>query len=161
VEQHTSVDVDAPAAQVWAVLRDVERWPQWTSSFRSVTLLDPALDVGARVRADQPRIPTAVWTVTHLSEGREFSWEASGPGMRTTGRHVVEVTGDARCRVTLSITQSGWAGALVGRAYRSLTDRYLATEAAGLKARAEAVAQTGEERGEETGDETSEGTGRP
>ena len=151
MEQHTSVDVDAPAARVWAVLCDVERWPEWTASFRSVTLLDPALGVGARVRADQPRIPATVWTVTHLSEGREFSWETRGPGLRTTGRHVVEGTGDARCRVTLSITQSGWVGALVGRAYRSLTDRYLATEAAGLKARAEAAVQTGEEPGEETG----------
>ncbi|WP_374970005.1 SRPBCC family protein [Terrabacter sp. BE26] len=150
MEQQTSVDVDAPAARVWAVLRDVERWPEWTSSFRSVTLLDPALGEGARVRADQPRIPTTVWTVTHLAEGREFTWEASGPGLRTVGRHVVESTGDGRCRVTLSITQSGWAGALVGRAYRSLTDRYLATEAAGLKAQAEAVAQTGEETGDET-----------
>jgi len=44
--------------------------------------------------------------------------------------------------VRLSITQSGWLGAVVGRGYRSLTDRYLALEAAGLKARAESAPPT-------------------
>lgn len=137
MEQHTSVEIEAPASRVWAVLRDVERWAEWTASFRSVTLLDPELRVGARARVDQPRIPTTVWTVTSLSEGREFVWEAGGSGMRTTGRHLVDPVGDGRSRVTLSIAQSGWLGTLVGRAYRSLTDRYLAMEAAGLRARSE------------------------
>ena len=95
--------------------------------------------MGARARIDQPRIPTTVWTVTGLTEGRDFTWEASSPGTRTTGRHAVEATGPGTCRATLSITQSGWVGSLVGRGYRSLTDRYLALEAAGLKARAESA----------------------
>ena len=137
MEQHTSIDIDAPVARVWAVMRDVERWPEWTASVRSVTLLDDGLRVGARARIDQPRIPTTVWTVTGLTEGHDFTWEASGPGTLTTGRHGVEGTGPGTCRATLSITQSGWLGSLVGRWYRSLTDRYLAMEAAGLKARAE------------------------
>jgi uncharacterized membrane protein len=140
VEQHTSIDVDAPAERVWAVLRDVERWPEWTASVRSVRLLDGGLRVGARARIDQPRIPTTIWTVTALTEGREFTWEASGPGTRTTGRHGLEPVGPGSCRVTLSITQSGWLGAVVGRGYRSLTDRYLAMEAAGLKALVESGA---------------------
>jgi hypothetical protein len=137
VEQHTSIDIDAPVARVWAVVRDVERWPEWTASVRSLTLLDDGLRVGARARIDQPRIPTTVWTVTGLTEGHDFTWEASGPGTLTTGRHGVESTGPGTCRATLSITQSGWLGSLVGRGYRSLTERYLAMEAAGLKARAE------------------------
>ena len=134
MEQHTRIDIDAPAERVWAVLRDVERWPEWTASVRSVRLLDGGLRVGASARIDQPRIPTTVWTVTALTEGREFTWEASGPGTRTMGRHGLEPVGPGSCRVTLSITQSGWLGAVVGRGYRSLTDRYLAMEAAGLKA---------------------------
>jgi len=137
VEQSTSTEIEAPAARVWAIMRDVERWPEWTASTRSVTLLDGELRVGARARIDQPRIPTAVWTVTGVTEGRQFTWQASGPGTLTTGRHVVETTGPGTCRATLSITQSGWLGSLIGRAYRSLTERYLAMEAAGLKARAE------------------------
>ena len=137
MEQRTSIDIEAPAARAWAIMRDVEQWPEWTASVRTVTLLDGELRVGARARIDQPRIPTTVWTVTDLTEGRDFTWEASSPGTRTTGRHTVEATGPGTCRATLSITQSGWVGSLVGRGYRSLTDRYLAMEAAGLKARAE------------------------
>ena len=41
---------------------------------------------GARARIDQPRIPTTVWTVTDLTVGRDFTWQASSPGRRTTGR---------------------------------------------------------------------------
>lgn len=137
MEQHTSIDIEAPAARAWAIMRDVEHWPGWTASVRAVTLLDGELALGARARIDQPRIPTTVWTVTDLTEGRDFTWEASSPGTRTTGRHAVEATGPGTCRATLSISQSGWVGSLVGRAYRSLTDRYLALEATGLKARAE------------------------
>ena len=37
----------------------------------------------------------------------------------------------------LSVKQEGWLGSFVGRFYRGLTNRYLATEAAGLKARSE------------------------
>jgi uncharacterized membrane protein len=137
VDQTTSIEIEAPAGLAWVIMRDVERWPEWTASIRSVTLLDGQLRVGARARIEQPRIPTTVWTVTSLTEGHEFTWQASGPGILTTGRHGVEATGPASCRATLSITQSGWLGSLVGLAYRSLTERYLAMEAAGLKARAE------------------------
>ncbi len=37
----------------------------------------------------------------------------------------------------LSVSQSGWLGSVMGRFYRGLTDRYLADEANGLKARCE------------------------
>lgn len=139
MEQHTSIDIAAPPGQVWVILRDVERWPEWTASMRAVTLLDGGVRVGARARVDQPRLPTSVWTVTGLTEGREFTWAADGPGISTVGRHIVEGTGARSCRVTLSISQSGWLGSIVGRGYRSLTDRYLGMEAAGLKARAEST----------------------
>lgn len=140
MEQRTSIDIDAPVSRAWSVLRNVERWAEWTASVRSVSLLDDDLRVGARARVDQPRIPTTVWTVTDLVEGREFTWEARGPGTVTTGVHAVEATGPDTCRATLSITQSGWAGAVLGRGYRSLTERYLAMEAEGLKRRSEAAA---------------------
>ena len=29
VEQSTRIDVEAPVEQVWEVLREVERWPEW------------------------------------------------------------------------------------------------------------------------------------
>jgi hypothetical protein len=40
-------------------------------------------------------------------------------------------------RVTLAVERGGWLGSVMGRFYRGLTARYLANEAAGLKARCE------------------------
>ena len=138
MQQGTSIDVDADAARVWAVITDVERWPEWTASVTSVHLLDPApLRVGSRALIDQPRLPRTEWTVTSIDAGREFVWEATRPGVRTTATHGVEPLDEGRSRATLSIRQEGWLGSLAGRAYRRLTDRYLAMEAAGLKARSE------------------------
>ena len=138
MEQSITVDIAAPAARVWAILTDVERWPEWTDSVRSVTLDDGGLRVGSRATIEQPRVPTVPWVVTSLTEGRSFTFESGGAGARTVAHHSVEPTGPDSCRVRLSVTQSGVVGSVVGRLYRRLTDRYLALEAAGLKARAEA-----------------------
>jgi uncharacterized membrane protein len=137
VEQHVSIDIEAPAGRVWEILSDAERWPEWTPSVRSVTLHDGPLRPGATATIDQPRIPTVRWTVTSLTPGRSFTWESGGSGARTVARHDIEPTGDDRCRLTLSVSQQGLVGSVVGRLYRGLTDRYLAMEAAGLKSRAE------------------------
>jgi uncharacterized membrane protein len=138
MHQATSIDIDADAARVWAVITDVERWPEWTDSVTSLHLLDPApLRVGSRALIEQPRLPRTQWTVTSIDEGHEFVWEATGPGVHTVARHGVEPLDAGRSRATLSISQEGWLGSLVGRVYRGVTDRYLALEAAGLKARSE------------------------
>jgi uncharacterized membrane protein len=58
VEQSTSIDVEAPVQQVWEVLCDVERWPEWASTVTSVRRLDDGpLATGSPVRVEQPRIP--------------------------------------------------------------------------------------------------------
>ena len=137
MEQSITVEIDAPADRVWAVLSDAERWPEWTATVTKVTLLDGELRLGARAKIEQPRVPTVDYTVTELDEGREFVWLSTGPGVRTTARHRVEEVSAERSRVFLSVTQEGWLGSIVGRFYRGLTDRYLAMEAGGLKARAE------------------------
>ena len=132
-----SAVIAAPASTVWEVYRDVEHWPEWTESVTSVELLDPGpLRVGSRARVRQPRLPVAEWTVTEIDEGRSFTWVARGPGVRTTGTHLVEPHADG-ARATAILVQAGPLGPVVGFLTRGLTKRYLAMEAAGLKARAE------------------------
>ena len=137
MQASVTVDVDAPPERVWAVLSDVEAWPGWTASVRSVRRLDAGpLRVGSRVRIRQPRIPPTVWTVTELVEGQRFTWTALGPGVRTRAAHRVVPSG-AGSRATLTVEPDGVVGRLVGRLYTGLTERYLAMEAAGLKQRSE------------------------
>ena len=138
MEQSVTVEIAAPPERVWEVLIDVERWPEWTETVTSVKRLDEgALRTGARATINQPKIPETEYVVTELDPGRSFTWVAKGPGVTTTARHDVEASSGGGSRVVLSVVQSGLLGSVMGRFYRGLTDRYLANEAAGLKARCE------------------------
>lgn len=132
----TRISVAAPPAQVWQVLADVTRWPEWTPTMKAVTLLDGALRVGARVRVEQPRLPPAVYTVTELAEGRAFTWRMNAPGVIGTATHAVTPTAQGT-EVHLAVTFGGVLGGLVGRLAGPLTRDYIRREAEGLKRRTE------------------------
>ena len=138
MEQRTSIDVAASPETVWDVLVDVERWPEWTESVTSLRLLDAGpLAVGSRAEISQPRIPTGTYTVTALEPGRSFTWQQRQPGSTVVAHHECTPLPDGGTRVGLRVVMSGAVGGVVGWFYRGLTERYLAMEAAGLKARAE------------------------
>lgn len=140
MEFSTTTDVDASTDIVFAVLTDVERWPEWTSTVTSVERLDePALPlaISSRIRIVQPKVPPAEWTVTDLEPGRGFRMMSRSPGATVVANHWAEPLGDGRSRVTLSVTFSGWLGRMIARVMRGLNERYLAQEAAGLKRRSE------------------------
>ncbi|CAI9415922.1 SRPBCC family protein [Nocardioides sp. T2.26MG-1] len=131
----TSRHVDASPDRVWEVLVDVARWPEWTPTIDSVHRLDDGpFAVGSRAEVRQPRLPKATWEVTELVAGRRFTWEASGPGMRTIGRHEVVADGTGST-VTLGIEQAGPMGAVAALVWRRLTQRYIELEALSLAAR--------------------------
>jgi uncharacterized protein YndB with AHSA1/START domain len=145
---HTvAITIHAPIEVVWAVFTGVEQWPTWTKSVTSVELLDGPMRVGATARIRQPRLPRVVWTVTDLQPGCSWTWVARSPGASTVATH--RLTTDGTTTVAeQSIVQSGVLGRIVGRLYRSLTVRYLAMEAEGLKERSEQVAAaTGDQAG--------------
>jgi len=136
-----TVDIGAPPDVVWAVLTDVESWPEWTASVSSVRRLTPGpLQEGSRVRLKQPKLPETVWTVSDLVEGEQFTWTARNPGVWTVAAHRVVGRSDGT-QATLSIDQGGSLGWVVGRLYGGLTRRYLEWEATGLKRRSEESAR--------------------
>ena len=138
MEHSVTVDIAAPPERVWDVLTDVEQWSQWTETVTSVTRLDEGpLRAGSRATNNQPKVPETEYVVTEFDPGRSFTWVATAPGVTTTARHDVEALPGGGSRVTLAVQQAGWLGAVMGRLYRGLTDRYLANEAAGLKSRCE------------------------
>jgi uncharacterized membrane protein len=133
-----TIEIDAPAPAVWAVIADVARWPDWTPTMTEVRLIGTdRIGPGARARIRQPRLLPAVWRVTEFEADRRFAWAARGPGFESVGDHRVEALDRDRSRVTLSVDTTGPlarpAWALIG----GLTARYVATEATSLKAHCE------------------------
>src|SRR5215470_3304769 len=136
--ERASITIDAPIEVVWSVFTDVERWPTWASSFTSVELVDGPMRLGAKARIRQPWLPTVVWKVTEWEPGRSWTWTTTSPGARTEASHVLTRVG-GRTVAEQSISSSGPIGRLAAFVWRSLTRRYLAIEATGLKQRSEHV----------------------
>jgi uncharacterized membrane protein len=145
MEFSITTDVDASADNVFAVMIDMERWPEWTPTVTRVERLDGStlpLAMNSRIRIVQPKVPPAEWTVTALEAGRGFRIVSRSPGATVEANHWIEPLGDGqRSRVTLSVTFSGWLGQLIARMMRGLNERYIAQEAAGLKRRSEEKAR--------------------
>jgi hypothetical protein len=130
-----AIEIPASPSLVWSIMADVSRWPEWTSSVSRVTLLSAdQLSVGSRVRIFQPKLPPAVWRVTELNSGANFTWISRAPGLTVTARHMVEPI-NIGARATLSINYEGLLGGLLARWVGDLNKQYLALEAEGLKKR--------------------------
>jgi carbon monoxide dehydrogenase subunit G len=134
--QHTVV-IAAPPERVWAVLVDVERWPERIPTVDSAERLDDGpLVVGSRTRLQQPKFSPAVWTVTELTDGSSFTWESKTSGVTVVASHEVEPHPDGS-RLTLALTVSGLLAGVGWLMTKSLTTRYVETEAASIKAACE------------------------
>jgi uncharacterized protein YndB with AHSA1/START domain len=133
------VDIAAPPAFVWPIVRDVEHWHEWTASITRITRLDQGpLRIGSRAEVEQPKLPKNTFVVTALEENRGFTWETRSPGLRGAGHHWIEPIHDGRgSRVTLGVDFRGPLAWVVGRIYGGLTQRYIEMEAEGLKRRSE------------------------
>ncbi|WP_238006302.1 SRPBCC family protein [Dactylosporangium sp. AC04546] len=133
-----TITIDAPAGVVWALTVDVERWPDATPTMTSVVRLDDGpLRTGSRARIKQPAQSAAVWTVTRLVEGREFAWQTRRMGLTMTGSHLVEPTGDDRCRNTLGIEIHGRGAGLFGLLFGGVLRRAIVTENLGFRSAAQ------------------------
>jgi len=130
--------ISAPPERVWGILIDVERWPARIPTVDRVERLDDGpLAVGARTRLAQPKLAEEVWTVTELTPGTAFTWTSSSTGVRVTGSHVIEPSPEGS-RLTLAVDIAGWLAPAGWLMTKSLTQRYVRTEAASIKAAAEA-----------------------
>ena len=139
---NTSIDIAASPERVWHVMSDTDRWHEWTPSVTSIRRLDGRpFAVGSRAVIRQPKFPPALWKITEIEPGRSFTWVSTAPGVRVAAKHWVDRTA-AGSRATLSLEYFGVLGGVIGRLTRKITERYLAMEANGLKARSENPAFT-------------------
>ena len=133
----TTIEIQAPAERVWAVMRDVERWSEWTTTVSSIKKMDNGpIKVGSRILIRQPKLPPAIWRVIELEEGKSFVSVTGSLLVRVTARHWLEPN-QTGTQVTLSIQFSGLLRSLAARLTRVLNERYLTIEANGLKQRSE------------------------
>jgi carbon monoxide dehydrogenase subunit G len=132
-----AVYIDAPPEKVFAVLCDVERWPEWTPTVTRVQRLEGGpFAIGSSAKVRQPKLRPAVWRVTELQDGRNFTWSTRSPGLHMTAGHLIEPEG-AGCRVELTFELSGLIAPVASRLYGDLIERYVATESQALKKRSE------------------------
>jgi uncharacterized membrane protein len=135
-----TINIDAPPEKVFALLRNVERWPEWTPSVTSVQRLDQGpFAIGSSARVCQPKLRAAVWQVTELEEDSHFTWVAHTPGLQMKAGHVVERQGTG-CRVLLSFEMSGLIAPVASSLFGDLIEQYLGIESRGLKEHAERAA---------------------
>ena len=107
MEFSITTEIDAPPDVVFAVMTDIERWPEWTPTVTRIDRLGDTggpLALGSRVRIVQPKVPPAEWMVTALEPGRGFRFVSRSPGATVEANHWAEPTGAGRSRVTLSVT---------------------------------------------------------
>ena len=128
-----TVTIDAPVDEVWRLTLDVEAWPTMTPTMTKVVRLDEGpMQVGSSARVKQPRQSEAVWTVIHLEERREFTWQTHRMGLTMTGSHLMEPMGD-KCRNTLRLDVDGPGAGLFGRLFGRALSKSIATENEGFR----------------------------
>lgn len=137
MDYETSVEINASAEQVWDVLVDIRRWPEWSESMTSVeALYDGPLQVGGRAKVKQPRMQTLTWQVTELEPSRSFVWTTKAGGVTVTaGHYLTESPTGTTARLT--IHTEGLLAGLIDKLTGKQSRRYVDLETAGLKARSE------------------------
>lgn len=131
-----SIDIKTPVDRVFEVMSDTERWHEWTPSVTSIKRLDEGdFKIGSKAVIRQPKFPPALWKITAIDR-TSFTWENRAPGIRVIAHHSAEPTATGT-RATLSLRYEGFLAAFLARLTRNITNRYLAMEAFGLKARSE------------------------
>ena len=134
----SSILISAEAGAVWHVLSDVAKWPEWLPTVTKVTPLDTtSIALGTRFVVLQPKLRPAKWKVTHIETARRFVWVARSPGLRMVAEHAVTPHDAGSSTVVLRFTFAGLLGGIIGKLFRSITEQYLAQEAAALKSRVE------------------------
>ena len=134
--EETRILIHASPAEVWNVLADIRNWPTWAPTVTSVTTTATDLAVGATAELKQPKIPTAIWTVTSVEPERGFTWSSRSNGVVTLAEHELHPR-DSGTEVVLRIAHTG-AMAFMARLFGGqMTRSYLSQAAEGLKARVE------------------------
>lgn len=130
----TSVDIAARKQRVWEVLGDLEAWPRRMETVELVELLTPPpIAEGSRVRLKQPKLPEGTWDITVWDPPTYFEFRQSSRGISSVAGHRVEAVDEGRSRLTLTLDMRGFLIPVIALFSKGMTNRYLASEAQGMK----------------------------
>jgi len=135
IEHH--ITADATPEQVWAVLSDLDAWPEWLPTVVHLEREHPETPhgVGAGYLLNQPRLASARWVITDWKPGRGFTWTSSGSLVSTTATHELSATPSGGTEIELGIEWSGPLSKPLGLLARRPSRRHLEEEADALVAR--------------------------
>jgi len=138
---NSSIDIDAPASLVWAILTDFGSYKRWNPFIRAV-LGRPSNGNALRVtlqRQGRAAVSTSS-TLTYLREPRELRWRRRhlAPGLYTSEhRFRIESLSAGGVRFHQTEQIKGLFAALVGRGGRRATEAGFRAMNRALKERAE------------------------
>ena len=134
----TRTTTNAAPERVWAVLSDLDAWPEWLPTVDSLEREESGRphEVGAAYMVKQPRLPRARWVITDWRAGEGFVWESRTLGARTTGTHDLAPTADGGTEIVLGVEWNGPLAGLARLMFGRLTQRYIDAESAALAERA-------------------------
>lgn len=137
---HTEIGIDRPAAAVWAILVDIDSWPEWNPFAKASGHLAVGERLEVQIRPPGQKPMTFRPTVVRLDPGVELRWlgHLGLPGI-FDGEHGfrIEPEGDGRCRLQHFETFKGVLAAPVLWLVGDATRRGFEAMNTALKARAE------------------------
>ena len=101
-----SRDVDADAADVWAVLADYHQDPRWRTGVVAMTASTDGTAVAGTTTREELRLAGQTWindgVIDDVEPGRRLRWHTR-QGADANGARSVDPLAPGRCRVTLEL----------------------------------------------------------
>ena len=137
-----TIDINAPIETIWDITVDIERWPEWTTSMKSIRKQEAGpLAVGSVARVEPAGGTTSDWTVSELQPLLRFTWATKVRGVSVVALHRMEAI-PGGTRMTLELDYSGFLARLFNFQIRRTFVRNLEVESQGMKTLAEGKART-------------------
>ena len=135
------LEVDAPAATVWQVIVDLERYPEWNTF---VVSCRSSLEVGAPIEMRVRVLPFFAQpqreTVFEHVPGKRLCYGLPASRSLASRRcHEVEALGPTRARYTSRFALSGWLSPVVRVLLGGQLRRGFTAMSVGIQARAESL----------------------
>jgi carbon monoxide dehydrogenase subunit G len=121
----SSIDIDAPANKVWALVHRLEEWPRWMPSIKKIEKVsDSPLSVGSQlsVTAKVSRLTvTLLMTVTEFVQERSVVMQGKSLGTKLTRFYRLEPI-DGGTKVTIGGEVSGLLAWLARRGGQAVSE---------------------------------------